>query len=111
MDSDVQVATAVQADWLFLLTDVDALYTSNPVSDPEARPIHVVHDISQLQVQSLSALELFGLETSIDKRQRDLHLHLDSLAFSDPEWKVSSHAQYLHVREKNGYKLLCDACR
>lgn len=47
-----QVATAVQADWLFLLTDVDALYTTNPINDPNAQPIHVVHDISQLEVQS-----------------------------------------------------------
>jgi glutamate 5-kinase len=25
-----QVATLVQADWLFLMTDVDCLYTANP---------------------------------------------------------------------------------
>lgn len=46
----VQVATAVRADWLFLLTDVDALYTSNPRVSPDAQPIHTVHDMGQLQV-------------------------------------------------------------
>ncbi len=29
----------VSADWLFLLTDVDCLYTANPKSDPDAKPI------------------------------------------------------------------------
>lgn len=47
-----QVATLVNADWLFLLTDVDALYTANPSVDPNAEPIDVVTDISQLQVKT-----------------------------------------------------------
>lgn len=50
MHVHMQVATAVHADWLFLLTDVDALYTSNPSIDPDAQPIREVHDIAQLQV-------------------------------------------------------------
>ena len=50
----VQVATAVQADWLFLLTDVDALYTADPGTNPEAEPIREVHDIAQLQVTPAS---------------------------------------------------------
>jgi glutamate 5-kinase len=40
----------VKADWLFLLTDVDALYTTNPATNPDAQPIHEVHDIGQLEV-------------------------------------------------------------
>lgn len=40
----------MQADWLFLLTDVTALYTANPNTDPSARPIHEVHDIAGLEV-------------------------------------------------------------
>jgi glutamate 5-kinase len=47
-----QVATLINADWLFLLTDVDALYTSNPSVDPEAEPIRVVSDVSSLQVNT-----------------------------------------------------------
>ena len=45
----VQVATLVQADWLFLLTDVDCLYTANPNVDPTATPIYQVHDLTKLQ--------------------------------------------------------------
>ena len=40
----------VKADWLFLLTDVDCLYTANPATHPEAVPIPEVHDITKLQV-------------------------------------------------------------
>ena len=43
-----QVATLVHADWLFLLTDVNALYTSNPAADPTAAPVREVHDVAAL---------------------------------------------------------------
>ena len=46
-----QVATLIRADWLVLLTDVDALYTANPATDPAARPIYEVADLSQLHVR------------------------------------------------------------
>ena len=39
----------MQADWLFLLTDVDCLYTANPNVDPHAEPIHEVFDMRDLQ--------------------------------------------------------------
>ncbi|SCV05591.1 LANO_0H10858g1_1 [Lachancea nothofagi CBS 11611] len=35
------------ADYLFLLTDVDCLYTDNPRTNPDAKPILVVPDMSQ----------------------------------------------------------------
>jgi len=44
------VAGLVEAQWLFLLTDVDALYTADPNKDPSARPIHVVQRIDDLKV-------------------------------------------------------------
>ena len=49
----MQVATLVRADWLFLLTDVDCLYTANPTTNPTAQPIHEVSDLSLLQVHTL----------------------------------------------------------
>eukprot|EP01026_Neomeris_dumetosa_P002946 TRINITY_DN10806_c0_g2_i4.p1 TRINITY_DN10806_c0_g2~~TRINITY_DN10806_c0_g2_i4.p1 ORF type:complete len:393 (+),score=45.93 TRINITY_DN10806_c0_g2_i4:116-1294(+) len=49
-----QVATLAGADWLFLLTDVDCLYTANPNTNPDALPIHEVQDISQLDVDTNS---------------------------------------------------------
>lgn len=36
------VAVSLEADWLFLLTDVDCLFTSNPRTNPDARPISYV---------------------------------------------------------------------
>lgn len=43
------VASLVEADWLFLLTDVDRLYSADPRSNPQAEPIVQVDDISQLE--------------------------------------------------------------
>ena len=33
------VASLVEADWLFVLTDVDRLYSADPRSNPDAQPI------------------------------------------------------------------------
>ncbi len=44
------VASMVGAEMLFLLTDVDAIYTSNPSVDPSAQPIRVVEDLKTLNV-------------------------------------------------------------
>ena len=46
------VATLVHADWLFLLTDVDGLYTANPAADPAAARIPVVEDLASLAVDT-----------------------------------------------------------
>lgn len=43
-------AGMVNADFLFLLTDVDCLYTDNPRSNPDARPVLVVDNIAKLRV-------------------------------------------------------------
>lgn len=40
-----QVAALVHADWLFLMTDVDFLYTANPNTDLTAKPIYEVLDV------------------------------------------------------------------
>lgn len=42
------VASLVGADWLFLLTDVDRLYSADPRQDPTAQPIKWVEQINQL---------------------------------------------------------------
>ncbi|MGB8701204.1 MAG: glutamate 5-kinase [Thermosynechococcaceae cyanobacterium] len=49
------VASLVHADWLFLLTDVEALYSADPRRDPQAQPISLVErmeDLDMLQVQA-----------------------------------------------------------
>jgi glutamate 5-kinase len=49
------VASLVEADWLFLLTDVDQLYSADPRSVPDAQPIALVsrmEQLTQMQVQT-----------------------------------------------------------
>jgi glutamate 5-kinase len=49
------VASLVEADWLFLLTDVDKLYSADPRSVPDARPISLVsnmQELADLQIQT-----------------------------------------------------------
>jgi len=43
-----QVAVLVKASRLVLATDIDALYTADPRSNPDARPVHKVDDFAQL---------------------------------------------------------------
>jgi len=41
----------IHADYLFLLTDVDGLYTANPRKDPAARKIDVVTSVADIRAQ------------------------------------------------------------
>ena len=41
------VASVVEAEWLFLLTDVDRLYSADPRQNPDAQPITVVPDMAE----------------------------------------------------------------
>ncbi|MBW4431724.1 MAG: glutamate 5-kinase [Pelatocladus maniniholoensis HA4357-MV3] len=43
------VASLVHADWLFLLTDVDRLYSADPRFVPDAQPIALVSSIKELE--------------------------------------------------------------
>lgn len=45
-------AGMIHADYLFLMTDVEALYTDNPRTNPEAKPILVVENIDELEVET-----------------------------------------------------------
>ena len=58
----------VQADYLFLMTDVDCLYDKNPRSNPDAQAIEVVEDISSLAADvstTGSSLGTGGMSTKI----------------------------------------------
>ncbi len=48
------VASLVQADWLFLLTDVDRMYSADPKTVAHAQPIKLVssNEFNQLQVEA-----------------------------------------------------------
>ncbi|CAL1703252.1 unnamed protein product [Somion occarium] len=63
-------SSMLHADYLFLLTDVDSLYTSNPRKDPSAKPIDIVTSIpairSQVSTTTLgSNLGTGGMETKL----------------------------------------------
>ena len=61
-------AGMVQADYLFLMTDVDCLYDKNPRSNPDAKAIEVVEDIAELAADTNSAgssLGTGGMSTKI----------------------------------------------
>ncbi|CAO3593275.1 unnamed protein product [Absidia cylindrospora] len=63
-------AGMVKADYLFLMTDVDCLYTDNPRTNPDARPIKVCDDIEALQQEITvtapgSALGTGGMVTKL----------------------------------------------
>lgn len=49
-----QVASLVSANWLFLLTDVDRLYSADPRYHPNAQPIHWVDHIEDLKALQVS---------------------------------------------------------
>jgi glutamate 5-kinase len=56
------VASLVEADWLFILTDVDRLYSADPRIVPDARPIELVSSVEfkQLQVEAGTAGSQWG---------------------------------------------------
>ena len=54
------VASLIDADYLFLLTDVDRLYSADPRQDPTAQPIDRVQQISQLQANIGAAGSSWG---------------------------------------------------
>jgi glutamate 5-kinase len=56
------VASLVQADWLFLLTDVDRMYSADPKTVPDAQPIKLVSSdkFDQLQINAGSSGSQWG---------------------------------------------------
>jgi glutamate 5-kinase len=66
------VASLVEADWLFLLTDVDRLYSSDPRANPSAQPIERVQNLAELEALQVetggqgSGWGTGGMETKIE---------------------------------------------
>ncbi|NEO25869.1 MAG: glutamate 5-kinase [Kamptonema sp. SIO4C4] len=63
------VANLVDADWLFLLTDVDRLYSADPRLFPDAEPIHRItpDELTQLQVKTGSSGSPWGTGGMVTK--------------------------------------------
>jgi len=53
-------AGMVEADYLFLLTDVDCLYTDNPRKSLDAKPVRFVDNISELKEKGIDLNYLFS---------------------------------------------------
>ncbi|RIA94043.1 glutamate 5-kinase [Glomus cerebriforme] len=63
-------AGMVNADYLFLMTDVDCLYTDNPRKNPNAKPVEIVEDVGDLKEQVMvsspgSSLGTGGMVTKL----------------------------------------------
>ncbi|KAF8808021.1 glutamate 5-kinase [Phlegmacium glaucopus] len=63
-------SSMVHADYLFLLTDVDGLYTTNPRKNPDAKQIEVVDSIPAIRLEVStttlgSSLGTGGMETKL----------------------------------------------
>ncbi len=63
------VASLVEADWLFLLTDVDGLYAADPRQFPQALPISLVsaEELAQLKVEVGSSGSQWGTGGMVTK--------------------------------------------
>lgn len=63
------VASLIEADWLFLLTDVDRLYSADPREVPNAQPITLVSptELTQLQVKTGSTGTQWGTGGMVTK--------------------------------------------
>lgn len=62
-----QVADLVGAEWLFLLTDVDRLYSANPRTNPDAQPISLVKDLRELDVDTSDRGSTWGTGGMVTK--------------------------------------------
>ncbi len=57
------VASLIEADWLFLLTDVDRLYSDDPRQNPDAKPIEFVeHSALQELRQAIGEKQALGVQ-------------------------------------------------
>jgi len=58
-------AGMVNADYLFLMTDVDCLYTDNPRTNPDAEAIEVVEDVSVIKANGSAPLKSREADNSV----------------------------------------------
>ena len=57
----------IHADYLFLLTDVDGLYTTNPQKDPNAKQIEVVDSISKIRGEGKDSKIILSVNYSFSR--------------------------------------------
>jgi glutamate 5-kinase len=62
-----RVASLIEAKWLFLLTDVDHLYSADPHHHPDAQKISIVNSITELVVNTDSQSSGWGTGGMVTK--------------------------------------------
>jgi glutamate 5-kinase len=75
-------AAMVHADYLFLMTDVDCLYDSNPRDNPNAKSIEIVRDIDKLEANVSgkgSEMGTGGMYTKIVAARRALSVGVTTI--------------------------------
>lgn len=96
-------AAMVNADYLFLMTDVEALYNKNPRTNPDAVPIEVVDDIDALAADvssSGSALGTGGMATKITAARLATSAGVTTIiTISSKPGNVKDIINYLHPPE------------
>jgi len=65
------VANMVGATYLVLLTDVDAVYTSNPHTNPNAKPIRIVKSVDKLEMELKIQSQMKSKNKDKDKEKDD----------------------------------------
>jgi glutamate 5-kinase len=90
------VASVIEADWLFLLTDVDRLYSADPRLFPDAKPIISVNlaEFDQLQVEAGASGSQWGTGGMMTK------LTAARIATSAGVRTVITHGKYLENLSK-----------
>lgn len=77
------VASMVNAQWLFLMTDVDALYEANPRVVPGAKPISIVRslpEIQNLRRQMIANCKRLDPSITLEEMQASENITKDSTA-------------------------------
>ncbi|KAG9028198.1 hypothetical protein FRB95_006776 [Tulasnella sp. JGI-2019a] len=97
-------SSMLHADYLFLLTDVESLYTSNPRKDPDARPVEEVTSVSDIRSQVSTAtlgshLGTGGMETKLIAAEIATGAGVSVIICSSK--KVESISEIIHYNAKS----------
>lgn len=99
-------AGMVNADYLFLLTDVNCLYTDNPRINPDAKKILIVKNLSNLNVNTKSGagstVGTGGMETKLIAADLATNAGITTIIChsNHPEYMLNI-VQYSHVVDKS----------
>lgn len=99
-------AGMVNADYLFLLTDVDCLYTDNPRVNPDAKKILIIKNLCNLNVNTKggagSSVGTGGMETKLIAADLATNAGITTIiCHSNHPENIINIVQYSHEADKN----------